>query len=223
MNHAQPHTKLTAMSSSVPRSLSTGANVPSVILDALPYVDAIHEDYEAYALALVEEEMTKISPSASTPKLPPLRASEMLQNEYEIVSKGEQRPPLELSKVEPPSSDTAEAWTKSIERARAEYEAERLRGQVLELEEKHAPDQWKHYTIQVLQTLEQDQIALYDAQKSILEEMHAQRQQEQLAAGETLGQLQQRYHNLIRKRHHLQMACSELEKHVNEMKQEPRM
>jgi hypothetical protein len=91
---------------------------------------------------------------------------------------------------------------------------------VLELEEKHAPEQWKRYTSNVLQTLEQDQITLYNAQKSILEEMHAQRQQEQLVAGETLGVLQQRYQNLIRKRHHLQMACSELEEQVNEMKQE---
>jgi predicted sugar kinase len=39
-------------------------------------------------------------------------------------------------------------------------------------------------------------------------------------AGETLGQLQQRCHHFIRKRHHLQMACSELEEQVSVMKQE---
>jgi Breast carcinoma amplified sequence 2 (BCAS2) len=143
-----------AMSSSVP-----SATVP-ITLDALPYVDAIHEDYEVYALALVEEEMAKISPSATTTcKLPPLRASVLLQTEYEFVSKGEKTrsPPLELNDVHPPppsDNNTAEAWKESIHRARAAYESERLRGQVLELEEKYAPTQWKRYTNQVLQPLE---------------------------------------------------------------------
>jgi hypothetical protein len=39
-------------------------------------------------------------------------------------------------------------------------------------------------------------------------------------AEETLGQSQQRYQAFIRKRHHWQMACSELEEQVNAMKQE---
>jgi hypothetical protein len=28
-----------------------------IVLDALPYAETVHEDYEAYALTLVEEEM----------------------------------------------------------------------------------------------------------------------------------------------------------------------
>ena len=208
----------TTMSSSVP-----SASAPMLTLDALPYVDAIHEDYEVYALALVEEEMAKISPSTTTTrKLPPLRASVLLQTEYEFVSKGEKMrsPPLELNDVHPPPSDsTVEAWKESIHNARAAYEAERLRSQVLELEEKHAPEQWKRYTNQVLQPLEQDQISLFEHEKSGLEEMHAQRQNEQCHAGETLTQLHQHYHTLIRKRHYLQMATRELEEQVNTMKQ----
>jgi hypothetical protein len=63
-------------------------------LDALPYVYIIHEDYGAHALALVEEEMAKISPSTTIQKLPSLRVLEILNNEYEIISKGEQQPLL---------------------------------------------------------------------------------------------------------------------------------
>ena len=214
------------MSSSVP---SSTAAAPIVTLDALPYVDVIHEDYELYALALVEEEMAKISPSSTTTtqKLPPLRASVLCKTEYEFASKGETKrpPPLEwnndASAVQhPPSSDTFEDWKESIHRARAAYEAERLRSQVLELEEKYAPEQWKRYMSHVLIALEHDQNLQLEYQKSLLEEMHAQRQTEQGHAGETIHQLQQRYQTLIRKRHYLQMATHNLEEQVNTMKQD---
>ena len=104
-----------------------------------------------------------------------------------------------------------EEWKACIGKARAAYEAERLRSIVLELEGTFAPDQWKDYTSRILQTLEQQEASLYSNQQSMIEEIHAQRQEEQMQASKTLQQLNQKWHDLIQKRHYLQMATLELE------------
>jgi len=207
------------MSSSLPP-----ADASAVVLDALPYIDVVHEDYEAYALALVEQEMAKISPPAATKSLAPIdeKKSTIMQAEYEFVASGKERPSLvdaDASTIDPPKSDDAEEWKECIGKARAAYEAERLRSAILELDGKHAPEQWKHYTSSVLQPLEQQESSLYNHQQSALEEIHAQRQQEQVEASTTLQQLQQKWQDMIQKRHHLQKATLELEQEVNRMKE----
>ena len=205
----------TMSSSSLP-----AADTSAVVLDALPYIDVIHEDYEAYALALVEQEMAKILPKPLAP-IGTGKMSEILQTEYNFVAAGKERPTVidsDASHTTPPESDNVDEWKDCIKKARAAHEAERLRSAVLELESTHAPDQWKHYTSAVLLPLEQQESALYAHQQSILEEIHAQRQQEQVEAAKTLQLLQQQYHDLIQKRHYLQMATLELEEEVNRMK-----
>jgi hypothetical protein len=199
---------------------SSNNNTSSIILDALPYVDVVHEDYESYALALVEQEMKKIKPRPLI-KVTQIRSrpqSSILKTELEFIASGQERPTvIGASDVHAPTS--MEEWKESIKRARAEYEAERLRSVVLDLEGTYAPDQWKHYTSHTLETLEQQEVSLHTDQQAILEEIHAQRQEEQMEASKTLQQLNQKWHDLIQKRHYLQMATLELEQEIKHIKE----
>lgn len=205
---------------------SSSSTPPTVVLDALPYVDVVHEDYEAYALALVQEEMSKISPPSPKNELKPISSHEstILKEEYKLIESGKQRtePAVAENKatIHVPTSDNVEEWKEAIGKARAAFEAERLRSEILQLESNHAPPQWKHYTSTVLQPLEQQETAAHNQISTELQEIHAQRQQEQVEAKKTLDQLEQRYRDLIQKRHYLQMATVELEQEVERMKNE---
>lgn len=196
-------------------------NATCVVLDALPYVDVVHEDYESYALALVEQEMKEMKPPAAVSKEPPTTRSTILEIEFEFVASGKERASIiHASELSIPKSENADEWKECIGKARAAYEAERIRGAVLELEGTHAPNQWKQYTSSVLESLEQQESLLHKNQQSLLEEVHAQRQEEQVEASKTLSRLEQKYQDLIHKRHYLQMATLELEGEVNRMKKE---
>ena len=122
---------------------------PVVLLDSLPYVETVHEDYEEYALALIEEEM-KASVRQSLKKMPPLNfRTSMMQKEYEslIVKDGGvegtlisvQRPKEQLLSFQPKKivkPTTIEEWNDSnaIEQAKSQFESERIRSQVIEVE-----------------------------------------------------------------------------------------
>ena len=86
---------------------------PAVVLDSLPYVEAVHEDYEEYALSLIEEEMKQLEPRPLK-KLRPLHfRTPMMKAEYsERVVDGEFKPREEQSyqplKILRPS--TLEEW-----------------------------------------------------------------------------------------------------------------
>jgi hypothetical protein len=67
--------------------------------------------------------------------------------------------------------------------------------------------------------LEQQEVSLHTDQQAILEEIHAQRQEEQMEASKTLQQLNQKWHDLIQKRHYLQMATLELEQEIKHIKE----
>lgn len=199
--------------------MSSSYSNNNVILDALPYVDVVHEDYEAYALALVQEEMAKTS-APPVKKVASLESSsQLLQEEYKTIASGNERPPLKLdSDITVSSSKSEEEWKECIKQARIAYEKERLRSQVLELEQAHAPNQWKHYTSQLLEPLQQYETQQHAQLQSQLEEIHAQRQGEQVEASKTLTLLDEKYRGLIQKRHYLQMATLELEREIKRIK-----
>jgi hypothetical protein len=65
-------------------------NNNTVVFDCLPYVESIHEDYEEYALALIEDEMKAIEP-LPLKKVPPIRfRTELMRVEYSNVKMIEQ-------------------------------------------------------------------------------------------------------------------------------------
>lgn len=190
-----------------------------VVIDSLPYVDAVHEDYEQYALSLIEEEMKNMKPPKLKP-LPPLKfKSDVLGNDYETLSKHPDRK-FELSnRSQEPSEQTIEAWRKAVQDSRAEYEAERQRSVVLEIEKSEASVyQWKQYGT-MLENLQKESSAHVDAGKAAVDKLNAERQQHQEKVGHTLHLLNSQWQGAMQKRFQLQVATRDLERQVESMKQ----
>jgi chromosome segregation ATPase len=141
------------------------------------------------------------------------------QQHYNQIASGKETAKFQATSVNPPAdADDPEAWKKSVQEARAAYEAERLRRMVLELDADHGAHQWKHYTSSVLETLDtklkQDKTRLREQ----VDEINLQRQQHQQEAGRTISILQNQFHDLIQKKYSLALATRELEAEVEVMK-----
>jgi hypothetical protein len=203
--------------------VSTKEQAPAVVLDSLPYVDEVHEDYEQYALALIEEEMKRIHPPKGK-SLPPLKLhSEMLQNDYKNLSQNpDQIPELDFdNRAKEPSESTVEAWRGAVKEARAEYEAERQRSTIMEIEKTEAStQQWKLYNGTLLESIQKKTLQEMEAQRDSVDRINAERQQQQEAVGQTLHLLNAQWHGAIQKRSQLQVAIQNLEQEVESLRQQ---
>jgi hypothetical protein len=200
----------------------------NVVLDALPYIDPVHEEYEQYALALIEEEMKAHPATTSVKAVPPVNfRSELMKQEYQELSAsatdadGQERRPEQRQRaavVEPvsPSGQDPEAWKQAVRRARIAYEAERIRSDLLELEKDglgSSAQMWKVYN----ELLSQSQGVLEQAlstQRQSVEDINLSRQQDQQQSGRQLDVLTTQYHELVHKLFQLKQAVAEMEQDV---------
>ena len=194
---------------------------PKVVLDALPYVDPVNEDYEQYALALIEDEMNKIKAPKSIP-VPPVRfRTELMREEYgQRTCRSEPFQPIDFSStVSPPKNNkNVEAWKEAVQKARLAYESERLRGILLELDKEGlSAAQWKQYNALLAASQEFSQKILSE-QRETVDEINLRRQQSQQQSGQELRVLTTQYESLVQKLHQLKQAISELEQQVRNAK-----
>jgi hypothetical protein len=191
-----------------------------IVLDSLPYVDAVHEDYEQYALSLIEDEMkTLAAPKAQC--LPSMKLhSKLLQNDYETLSKNPDNPEeLQLSiRAKEPAENTVEEWRKAVKDARAEYEAERQRSAVLEIEKSEAStQQWKQFGT-LLETLQKNAEQQVKEEENAVDVINAERQKHQEKVGHKLHLLASQWHSTTQKYFQLQLATRDLESQVESMR-----
>mmetsp|Transcript_36435 Transcript_36435/g.40958 ORF Transcript_36435/g.40958 Transcript_36435/m.40958 type:complete len:221 (+) Transcript_36435:34-696(+) len=196
---------------------------PTVLLDSLPYIDVVHEDYEEYALALIEEEMKTIAPR-SLKKIPPLNfRTPMMHKVYELLADKEDNekstsvphPKEQLLSFQPKKivkPSTIEEWNDSsaIEQVKSQYEAERIRILILESEKEEGVANWKDY-ITGLDDLVAFWMKLLQKQSGIVEEINYQRQQAQERQnGPELDQLNQDYQQSLYRRNELEYEVEKL-------------
>lgn len=137
----------------------------AVVLDALPYIDQVHEEYEQYATSLIEQEMKKASSSSSSsssskrklPTLAPIHfRTPFMKDQYERLEKKGQQGLLsslsaattfaEASTIDlsPPleeENSSVQAWQDAVKRVKIGYERERIRAVLLELEKGSGGDE----------------------------------------------------------------------------------
>jgi Breast carcinoma amplified sequence 2 (BCAS2) len=182
-----------------------------VMLDSLPYVEQTHNDYEEYALALIEDEMntnnknnnhysstntTRRQVDVAPP--PPIKfRSPLMETEYktlinidndEVVGRRNNNsnsfiPP----KIARPSS--IDEWkTHAIPTAKQRFEAERIRSMILEAEKEDAVQNWKLYN----KTLDSVKTSLTTALTTTCEQVEEINYQRQKLQTDMFGpQLQQ--------------------------------
>jgi hypothetical protein len=192
------------------------STIPSVVLDSLPYVDAVNEDYEQYALALIEDEMKQ--QTAEPTLIPEIRfRSSFLQSEYEQRSSnrpGRKLPPMMTATTIPSDSAPIQEGKDAVRTARIAYEKERIRGMVLEVDKDTSADRYKSHH-EMLQQLLFGQQELLKNQLQAVQEINLQRQQYQLGqAAPSLSQFETQYAQLLQKRHQLQAAVDALEQDI---------
>mmetsp|Transcript_18177 Transcript_18177/g.43940 ORF Transcript_18177/g.43940 Transcript_18177/m.43940 type:complete len:225 (+) Transcript_18177:107-781(+) len=147
------------------------AGTEEVVLDSLPYIEQIHNDYEEYALALIEEEMKNGNSNNMNPLEPIKFRSNLMKKEYKTLIKNGGNgdgdddaemavprspqdgggssffvPPKIARPAPTPSSKSIEGWTThAIPAAKQRYESERIRSMVLEAQKEDAVTDWKMY------------------------------------------------------------------------------
>lgn len=190
-----------------------------VVLDALPYIDSVHEDYEEYALSLIEDEMNKIIPP-KVKSLPQLNLkSDLLKNDFKILSQKDSNRVFDInSRALEPSENTSDAWRKAVGDAKAEYETERQRSVVLEIEKSEVSvQQWKLYG-GVLDFLQQQTKQQVEQGRNNVDKINSRRQQHQEKVGQSLQVLNAQYQDKIQKRLQLQVALRDLEAEVDSLR-----
>lgn len=190
------------------------AQADDVVLDSLPYAEAVHEDYEEYALAMIEEEMKLLQPRPQ--KMPALQfRTPMMQREYETLVVDHQfvsRPERSFQplKIARPTTSLEEWTTIAIPQAKTRFETERIRSMILEAEKEEAVPNWKDYNTS-LEHLESQWSTALERQREAVAEINYQRQQaQQQQLGPQLEQLNAEYQQALYRRNQLQHAIEGL-------------
>lgn len=204
------------------RKSTSTTNEATIVLDSLPYIEAVHEDYEEYALALIEEEMRCIEPRPLK-KIPPLKfRTPMMQTEYgnvktvtdsdnnEVATKQRaEYVSFQPAKIARPA--TIEEWTNhAIPEIKTRLEAERIRGQVLEAEKADGVVSWKEHNA-ALDDVKALWTRKWKERADAVEEINFQRQRtQQENFGPELDQLNQEYQQVLYRRNQLEHAIEGL-------------
>lgn len=187
--------------------------------DSLPYIDETHEDYEEYALHLVEEEMKRLAPRKAEALAEVRFRSPFMEEEYKRVAAKEPAPELENDSFpkELSDNDSMEAWEEVVKQAKVAYEKERLRAVLLDISKEGltAAEQWKQMNAYLENTKAQLEKSVQE-QKARVEAINFQRQSAQQKTGQELYVLTTRYTELVEKTHQLKQAVSELQEELKQ-------
>ena len=187
------------------------AEYSQVMIDSLPYVEDVHQDYEDYALTLIEDEMKQIEPR-SLKMIPAVNfRTPLMKTEYrERVVAGEfqarEQQSYQQRNISRPS--TLDEWrTVALPQAKSRFEAERIRASLLEAETDEAVLNWKAYNTIVLEQMRDQLSKTLAGQKEAVEEINFQRQQaQQKQYWPELQQLSIDYQQILYRRNQMEHA-----------------
>lgn len=196
----------------------------SVIWDALPYVDAVQDDYEQYATALIQEELDQSRNRHTVPELKPVTRSAALAQAIEDRGQETEANDTTICNFSsrydlkrPPDKAPAAEWKRAVRRLRTAYEVERQRSlalQVLKPETNQVIRQHKNHSSAMAGFLSQDQEVLA-SKRHETDAINRQRlESQQLIHDKQLHRLELQYHQLVQKQVHLRTAVQELEKEL---------
>jgi hypothetical protein len=198
---------------------ATPSSQPEVLYDSLPYVEAVHEDYEEYALALFEEEMKQIQPRPLKKKMRTLRyRTPIMKQEYAtLVVDGEfkVRPETRYQPLKIARPSSLDEWkTIAIPQAKTLFESERIRSLVLEAEKEETVANWKDYN-SLMDQLQSQWTTALEQQREEVQEINFQRQQtQQQQLGPQLDQLNLDYQQMLYRRNQLEHAIEGLRREM---------
>lgn len=192
----------------------------TIVLDALPYVEALQESYEEQAMSLLENEMNRRQPSSILPALAPVNfRTSLFKIEYEKHCSSQDDsftflpPPLER-----PETDNLDDWRRAVQEARRTLEHERILNQILEVDKEISVDTCKMYNNMHLEPLQRHLQFCLSRQQDIVAQINAQRQASQQTMSKELQILETQYRALVEKIKSLRSAVQELQEQVEDTK-----
>jgi pre-mRNA-splicing factor SPF27 len=212
-----------------------------IVLDALPYIDIVNEEYEQYALSLIEQEMKQIhNANPDNQRLKPIPKlklrSDTLRTSYQLCltekTKNQDRDhdmkdDHDSVAVPPPTEDNIDAWREAVKQSRIAYEKERLRSIQVETDKDDAngglsskitsaAGLWKRYNSQVLEPHLASLQQLQQQEQLEVATINFRRQQSQQEQYQkSLHTLNVQYHELLQKQFTLKRAIADLENEIS--------
>lgn len=199
-------------------------------MDSLPYVDVVQDDYEQYALSLIEDEMKVTQPTRMDLEevFPVNFRTPAMQHEYQrFVDNSGQSTPQKIEEtsangnkpIDPPEGENVEAWRNAVQQARIGYECERARSMALEAKkDAGAALLWKGFN----GSLDTDVASVQESlasQRQTVEQINLQRSEDQQTAGKQLHILATQYQTALERRFQLQQATIQLEQEIQQQAQ----
>eukprot|EP00536_Pseudo-nitzschia_multiseries_P011006 jgi/Psemu1/204748/e_gw1.355.58.1 len=192
----------------------------SALMDSLPYVETVHEDYEEYALALIEEEMKAIAPRPMKKIFPMNFRTPAMRSEYNtlVVMEENNNAQGDGSSTRIVKPTTTEGWADAgdvLSRMKSRFEAERIRGMILEVEKEEGVANWKDFNAKL-----DEQGAFWTKmlkeQMDAVEEINFRRQQAQTQqVGPEIDRLTQEYEQALYRRNQLEYAIEGIKRETN--------
>jgi hypothetical protein len=214
-----------------------------IVLDALPYIDIVNEEYEQYALSLIEQEMKQLH--NTNPDNHRLKPIPKLKLRTDTLRTSYQRCMTETTKNQdrdhdmkddqysaaasppPPTEDDIAAWREAVKRSRIAYEKERMRTIQVETDKDDAngglsskvtsaAGLWKRYNSQVLEPQLASLQQLQQQEQLEVATINFRRQQSQQEQYQkSLLTLNVQYHELLQKQFTLKRAIADLENEIS--------
>lgn len=195
---------------------------PTVLVDALPYIDAQYNDakMKAQVDALIREEMRTFRPERDYLEQwpmyePTFDSNPLLQAEWIRVCSEAPMSKMDTQRylLEPPPpsmQDDPAAWKRAVENAKAQLENQATRLGNLELLQAHGAKLWVAH----LNQLEVASRALEREERSLAEQIAAlnrKRKAEQLGAAPELARLEREWVTGVKKNLEVEAQCLKLE------------
>ena len=195
---------------------------PTVLVDALPYIDGQYNDpaIKAQVHALIAEEMKTFRPekdylAAFPPYEPSFESTTLLQADWMRVCDGAPMPKFDTARysLDPPPPSAArdpEAWKRAVDNAKAQLENQATRLVNLELLQQHGAKLW----VAQCNALEASAGHLDREEKSIVERIEAlnrKRKADQTAVAPTLQGMQAEWITLVKKNLEIEAQSLKLE------------
>jgi len=193
-------------------------------IDALPYIDDQPESLE-HVHKLISQEMGFFKPSNYLAKYSKLELnfeSDLLRQEMKRVANKEPLRAIDTTRYElqPPAQNKQNdinAWKVAIQNCQTQLQHQYLRLENLELLQAYGANAWRKYN----SDLEGLSKIFAKTQKKIqkkINDVNADRKEEQTAGGITIRSLESKWISLVHKNHEIENACLALEQEITALK-----
>ena len=192
------------------------------MIDSLPYIDEIGQDYLSKASSLVEQEMRRRAPSNNYLQNledvePNFDGTLFVGEEWKRVGEGKEMEKIDFFKlVKDPKETTLSQVKNCLEKAKCQLESQHIRLINLELLNSFGKASWVEW-LSTLRNQKQKLAQVLKENEEKITEINRKRKAEQLKLLDSLLPLEKKFKHVCESNITVQQACQQLEHSLQEM------